>query len=99
MILSITYAIDPAIEKEWVAFAKDEHVPALQKAFDFEHVRLTKVIPEESMDTSFNLQLQFPNEDLIDEFLKNEGGTIHGALLKQFDGKMAMFTLRLKEII
>lgn len=99
MILSITYAIDPKIEQEWLDFAKNNHVPALEKSHNFQHIRFTKVIPEEKMDTAFNLQLKFSDQNELNTFMQHHGNEIHQHLLKAFDGQMAMFTTLLKEVI
>jgi hypothetical protein len=99
MILSITYAIEPKIEDEWLVFAKNNHIPALEQSYDFEHIRFTKVIPEEKMDTAFNLQLKFKNQEELNTYMKYHGNEIHQELLKAFNGKMAMFTTLLKEVL
>ena len=98
IIYSVTYALDDSIEQNWVNFMKSVFLPEMMNSGYFEDYTFTRIVPQEGMDTAYNIQYQCFNNEKLELFLSKEKDSIDSSMVNQFSGKFASFFTKLEVI-
>ena len=98
IIYSITYALDDSVEKEWLNFMKLEFLPAMLDSGYFEDYTFSRIMPQEGVDTAYNIQYQCFNNEKLELFINKEQSNVDALLINKFSGKFASFSTKLEVI-
>lgn len=99
IIYSITTALDPTVEHQWVEFMKESQIPAIMATEKFTDFRFVRVIPTEQIDASYNLQLRCKDIETLNNYKAFHEGEMLNNEAKKFQGKLAFFQSTLEHLI
>ena len=99
IIYSITYALGSSYELDWLAFMKVDQIAIMMDSGYFEDFTFTRVLPQEGVDTAYNVQYHCFNYEKLELFISNAQADIDAVLLQKYSGKIAMFHTKLEVLL
>lgn len=83
IIYSVTIALDPRIENDWVRWMKEKHIPDVMNTGCFVEKRMTKVVEGAEEGTiNYNVQYVCASQDMLDQYHND-----HAPALQQEHGE------------
>ncbi len=99
-IYNVTVGVDKSIEKQWLSWMKETHIPAIMKTGLFVENRVYKVVGvDESESVSYATQYVAKSLLEIDQYLKNYAHKLQDEGHARFGDKQATFLTVLEEVI
>lgn len=99
-IYNVTVGVDKSIEKEWLIWMKEVHVPAIMETGLFVENKIYKVVGVEEQE-SVSYATQYVTKSLleIDQYLKHHAHRLQDEGHAKFGDKQATFLTVLEEVI
>ena len=92
IVYSITYPIKPELEKEWLSWIKETHIPRIMRSGSFFRYTIQQLIdPVEEGTIVYNLEFHAKNQEDLDRFLLEDAVIYHGAHDQRFEGRIEAF--------
>ena len=98
LIYNVTTKIDPSIHEKWVAWMKDQHIPAVMQSGCFTHYHFVRVLDiDESDGPTYAVQYFIENRAQYDRYietyasaLRQDSTKLWGQLMIGFRSLMAV---------
>ena len=100
-IYNITTHVEPSIEKQWLDWMHEEHIPQMIKTGKFTKALLLKVKTEDDDDlggNSYATQFQCVDQSLFEAYLKEDAGILRKSAQEKFGEKVLLFRTELELI-
>lgn len=99
IVYSVTVAIDPIIEKDWVNWMKTIHIPDVMNTNYFIDYRFCKVQPIEGIEQiSYNISYRCESNAKLQEYQAKHAPQLQKEHADRYDGKFAAFRTLLDQI-
>lgn len=98
IIYNVTINIETAIEKEWLAWMQEAHIPEMLATGKFTKALMTKVLMEEEMGgTTYSVQYTSPSKETLQAYYEQDAETLR-AQSNKFAGQFVTFRTELEVI-
>ena len=100
-IYNVTTHVEPSIEKQWLDWMHEEHIPQMIKTGKFTKALLLKVKTEDDDDlggNSYATQFQCVDQSLFEAYLKEDAGILRKSAQEKFGEKILSFRTELELI-
>lgn len=98
IIYNVTINIETSIEKEWLAWMKDEHIPEMLATGKFIKALMTKVLVEEEMGgVTYSVQYTCADMDQLQAYYREDAEKLRSKS-NRFTGKFVAFRTELEVI-
>ena len=88
IIYNITVNIDKSIEKEWLLWMKETHIPEVINTGMFVSAQINKVLVKEKMNgINYSIQYSCENKDALNKYQKTFAQKLQQEHTKKFEGK------------
>lgn len=98
IIYSITFAIEPNIENEWVKHVQQEFIHHCMNLGQFSEYRFTKILDGQGLDLAYNLQFKADNLHKVNHYVENHSSTLESQMHQKFPNSFASFFTLLEEV-
>ncbi len=96
-IYNVTINIEDSIHQEWLSWIKD-HIQEVLATGKFISAKLTQVLVEDEMGTTYSVQYTANTREDLDEYYTNHAPKLQSAGIKKFADKMIAFRTELKVV-
>lgn len=97
-IYNVTINIQEEVEQKWLAWMRNQHIPAMLNTGKFTKALLTRVNVEEPMGgITYSVQYTSPNKATLEAYYKEDAATLRKQS-KPFEGKFVAFRTELEII-
>jgi len=100
-IYNVTTHVEPSIEKQWIDWMHEEHIPQMIKTGKFTKALLLKVKTEDDDDLggkSYAAQFQCVDQSSFEAYLKEDAGILRKSAQEKFGEKVLSFRTELELI-
>ena len=98
IIYNVTINVETSIEKEWLVWMKDEHIPEMFATGKFTKALMTKVLVEEEMGgVTYSIQYTCSSKEVLESYYKNDAALLRSKS-SRFEGKFVAFRTELEVI-
>ncbi len=99
IIYNVTNHLEPLIEKEWLEWVKQEHLPDTLATQKFRKAKIFKVISEQDRGgLSYAFQYFCQSKNVLDAYLKNDAKLLQEEGNKKFGSSILFFKTELELI-
>jgi hypothetical protein len=98
LIFNETFIIDDAIAEEWLAWIKNNHIPAVLATGGFDGYKLYTILDSPNEGITYCLQFNTDNVERYSEFYYKQMEGIHAEHNKQFEERFALFYTLMESI-
>lgn len=99
LIYNVTVGVDTSIEKEWLAWMKETHIPDVMNTGMFVGYKIYKVVGvQEGESVSYAIQYLAQSLNEIEEYLERFAPRLREEGHKNFGDKQAAFRTLLEEV-
>ena len=99
IIYNVTVSIDLAVEKEWVSWMKEKHIPDVMATGCFLESRFTKVLNDQDQGgASYSIQYLLANEADYQLYLNEFAARLQQEHALKYHGKFAAFRTMLQMV-
>ena len=100
-IYNVTTHVEPSIEKQWLDWMHEEHIPQMIKTGKFTKALLLKVKTEDDDNLggkSYATQFQCVHQSSLEAYLKKDAGILRKSAQEKFGEKVLLFRTELELI-
>ena len=100
-IYNVTTHVEPSIEKQWLDWMHEEHIPQMIKTGKFTRALLLKVKTDDDDDSggkSYATQFQCVDQSSFEAYLKEDVGILRKSAQEKFGEKILSFRTELELI-
>lgn len=98
LIYNVTINIEESVEKEWLIWMQEVHIPEVIATGKFEKALMTKVRAEEEMGgVTYSVQYGCPSQQHLDAYYAEDQARLQAASNK-FAGKFVAFRTELEVV-
>ncbi len=99
VLYNVTVGIDTTIENEWLAWMKENHIPAVMKTGMFVEYKIFKVLNQEDENsTSYSVQYFAESVDKVVEYLDNHAPPLVQEHQQRFKDRHVAFRTLLQQV-
>jgi len=99
ILYNVTVNIDTAVEKEWVKWMKDTHIPNVMSTGIFVDNKFYKLLHEaEEGGVNYSVQYFAENMDKIMEYQENHAPALQAEVKEKYEGKYITFRSLLESV-
>jgi len=100
VLYNVTINIDEDVEKDWIEWMKNEHIPEVMETGYFVEYRMMKMLTESPDETGKTYATQYMAESLdeIETYLEKEAPKLQKQGIIRYGTKMAAFRSVLEEV-
>ena len=99
IVYNVTSAIDESIEKEWVAWMKDHHMPDVIGTKMFTQFRLYKILAtQEPRTVSYSAQYMARSMEDVNTYLEKFAPALRAEVSTKYGEKAVSFRTLLEEV-
>lgn len=100
ILYNVTVNIEPAIEKEWIRWMKEEHIPEVLKTGCFSSHRFLRLLNEspEAEGITFAIQYMAPGITSLNRYLEAFAPDIQRKHAERYANKFVAFRTFLEEV-
>ncbi|MBY0436524.1 MAG: DUF4286 family protein [Cyclobacteriaceae bacterium] len=100
LIYNVTTGVDKAIEKEWLRWMKETHIPDVMRTKLFVSHRLYKVLTtHDENSVSYAIQYAAHSLNEIDHYIEKFAPALREEVTKKFGEKAVSFRTLLEEVV
>ena len=96
-IYNVTINIDQSIHDQWLSWIK-EHIPQVLGTGKFSEAKLTRVLVDDDLGTTYSVQYRANSRDALDSYYKHDAPKFRQEGLDLFADKMLAFRTELEII-
>lgn len=98
-IYNVTVNIDESVEKEWLQWMKEKHIPAMLATGKFVKAKMTLVMINEEMGgTTYSVQYTTDSLETLQKYYQENATLLQNTTPKQFQNKFVSFSTQLKVV-
>lgn len=98
-IYNVTVNIDESVEKEWLQWMKEKHIPQMLATGKFGKAKMTLVMINEEMGgTTYSVQYTTDSLETLQKYYQENATLLQNTTPKQFQNKFVSFSTQLKVI-
>ncbi len=99
IIYNVTSNIDESIQKEWLKWMQEKHIPEVLATETFFSARIVKVLVDEEMGgITYSVQFTAENKEKLEEFYNNHQAQFQREAMQLFANKLLTFATELELI-
>jgi ABC-type ATPase with predicted acetyltransferase domain len=99
IIYNVTTNLDESIEKQWLQWMQEKHIPEILATKKFTTARLVKVLVEEEMGgTTYSVQYTTDSKATLEKYYQEDAPRLRQEALALFGDKMLAFRTELELI-
>jgi hypothetical protein len=98
IIYNVTVNVENDIRDQWVAWMRDNHIPAVMRTGKFRNYRFTEVMVDEESGTTFSIQYLAASMDDLHDYQQNHAAELQRQHAEKFPNKYVAFRTLLKLI-
>jgi len=98
IIYNVTSQIDPEIEKEWLKWMQESHLPSVFECGAFEAINILRIQTDAIESLNYAIQFVTSSKAELKAFLYKYGDAFQAAEKKRFGGKVLRFETQLEII-
>lgn len=92
ILYNVTVAIDPSVEKEWVQWMDDSHIPDVMATGKFLSHSFQKVVGSENESgITYSIMYVAPNSDTFDDYQRDHAPRLQKEHQLRYNGKFGAF--------
>lgn len=98
-IYNVTVNIDESVQKEWLNWMKEIHIPEMLATGKFTQAKMSKVLIKEEMGgVTYSVQYTTDSYETLEKYYKENAPKLQEESLKLFKDKFVAFRTELKVI-
>ena len=98
IIYNVTSQIDPEIEKEWLQWMQESHLPSVFECGAFEAINILKIQTDAIESLNYAIQFVASSKAYLKAYLNKYGESDQAAEKKRIGGKVLRFDTQLEII-
>lgn len=92
IIYNVTVNIEESVEKEWLQWMRETHIPDVLKTNLFSSAKMTKVLVEEQMGgITYSIQYSCASRSDLDKYQQLHAAKLQAEHQKKYQGKFVAF--------
>lgn len=96
-IYNVTINIDAEIDKKWVKWMREEHIPEMLATGKFTKALMTRVMTNEDTGITYSVQYRTPSKAVLDKYYQEDAERLREKS-SPFAGKFIAFRTELQVI-
>jgi len=97
-IYNITVNIEKAVEKDWLSWMQEEHIPEMLNTGKFFEAKMCQVMVEETQGVTYSIQYTTDSKETLEKYYKENAEQLRQEGLIRFKEKFVAFRTELKVI-
>lgn len=99
VVYNVTFGVDKDIEREWLSWMKDVHIPDVMRTGKFSSNKIYKVMGQEDMETtSFAIQYFADGPKEVNDYLNDHAPALRAEVHQKFGDKQMAYRTLLEEV-
>ena len=99
LIYNVTSLVEFPIEKEWLIWMKEKHLPNMLATKKFKTAKIFKVLNDQDQGgVSYAIQFHCKNQQLLKEYLINDAQLLRKDEIEKFGDRIVLFRTELQLI-
>ena len=98
ILYNVTVGIDLDVEKEWVTWMLNIHIPEVMATGKFESFDMYKVLSHEGDGASYSIQYMASSMDLVQDYLDNHAPGLIKVHMERYKDKHVAFRSLLEKV-
>jgi hypothetical protein len=98
ILYNITINIDTHIEKEWLVWMKETHIPAVLKAGKFVDHKIFRIMAEEPQGTSYSVQFFARNIEDVRRYQMTQEPALQAETMARYGTQQVSFSTLLESV-
>jgi Domain of unknown function (DUF4286) len=98
LIYNVTTGVDKKIEREWLIWMKEVHIPDVMKTKMFSSHRMYRVLAEDEDTVSYAIQYSATSLHQVEHYLETFAPALREEVKKKFGDKAVSFRTLLEEV-
>lgn len=97
-IYNVTINIEEAVEKEWLRWMQEKHIPDMLETGKFTEAKLSQVLVEEESGVTYSIQYITDSKETLEKYYRDDAARLRQETLQLFSDKFVAFRTELKII-
>ena len=97
-IYNVTINIEEAVEKEWLRWMQEKHIPDMLETGKFTEAKLSQVLVEEESGVTYSIQYITDSKETLEKYYRDDAARLRQESLQLFSDKFVAFRTELKII-
>ncbi len=97
-IYNVTVNIEENVEKDWLRWMQEKHIPEMIATGKFSEAKLCQVMVEEDQGITYSIQYTTSSKELLEKYYAENADQLRQEALSLFGGKFVAFRTKLKVI-
>lgn len=98
LLYNVTYGIDKSIEQEWVAWMKEQYIPAVLESKLFGEGKIFKVLHDDEASISYSVQFFAATIDHVLRFMEHVEPELNNELNRRYKDRHVAFRTLLESV-
>jgi len=97
-IYNVTINIEESIEKDWLRWMQEKHIPEMLATGKFSEAKLSQVMVEEAQGVTYSVQYTTDSKDTLEKYYRENAEQLRREGFALFGEKFVAFRTELKVI-
>ena len=97
-IYNVTINIDNAVEKDWLRWMEEKHIPEVLDTGKFSEAKLCQVMIEEEQGITYSVQYTTDSKETLDAYYNEDADRLRQEMGQLFPNKFVAFRTELNVI-
>ncbi len=97
-IYNVTINIEKEVEKDWLRWMQEKHIPEMLATGKFSEAKLCQVLLEEAQGVTYSIQYTTDSKDTLEKYYHENADQLRKEGVSLFKGKFVAFRTELKVI-
>lgn len=97
-IYNVTINIEEEVEKEWLRWMQEKHIPDMLGTGKFSEAKLSRVLVEEEAGVTYAIQYITDSKETLEKYYREDASRLRQEALNLFANKFVAFRTELKII-
>ncbi len=97
-IYSVTVNIEIAVEKEWLRWMQEKHIPEVLATGKFSEAKMSQVMVDEEEGVTYSIQYTTDSKETLERYYLEDAARLRQEGIQLFGDKLLAFRTELKVI-
>ena len=97
-IYNVTINIETSIQKDWLRWMQEKHIPEVLKTGKFSEAKMSQVMVEEESGITYSIQYTTENKEILNKYFKEDAPVLQQEMGQLFPNKFVAFRTELKVV-
>ena len=97
-IYNVTINIEESVEKEWLRWMQEKHIPEVLATGKFSEAKMSQVLVEEEIGVTYSVQYTTDSKETLERYYSDDAERLRQEGMQLFGDKFVAFRTELKVI-